>query len=98
MARRAKTPAPTAARRRTGGRWRAGKATTHGQYRLREYLEEHGGTVQPLATLLGCHPSMVWGWAAGRRKPSVDYAVALEEVTDDWVGVRDWARPEEDNQ
>ena len=65
---------------------------------LRLYLDDdEQGKRGPtwLAEKLGCTPDAIWAYLAGRRKPELRIALALEELTGGAVPASAWVEPKE---
>jgi len=58
--------------------------------RFARWLVEAGMDIETLARLLGVSSQSIYAWRAGRRKPSTDHVIRIEEITDGRVSARDW--------
>lgn len=61
---------------------------------LRRWLDLEGLSQRALAERLGCSESLLWAWMSGRRRPSLDYAAAIDRISLGRVPMATWAHPE----
>lgn len=61
---------------------------------LKRWRESEGLTQSGVAELVKVDQPTVAHWEAGRREPSVDEALRLDEVSAGVVSVRVWRHPE----
>ena len=69
--------------------------TTPAQAALLAWIEETEQTRVGLARRLGVHHQLVRQWLKGTRRPSIDMAVALEDISEGSVEASAWADPKE---
>lgn len=59
---------------------------------LANYLADHGLTQRAFAKLIDAPPPQISMWLSGRRRPGLDYALAIEQVTGGEVPAASWSR------
>lgn len=60
--------------------------------KLAAYLEEERITQTEFAKEIDVAPAMVSLWLAGKRRPDLTNAFAIEEATDQRIMAREWSR------
>ena len=58
-----------------------------------EWLKTEGNSMDSIAKQLGTTRQAVHGWASGRMRPRVFYAVAIEALSNGQVPVQSWLSP-----
>lgn len=66
---------------------------TSGAHKLTRYLASNDLTQEQFAELAGVPGPQVSMWRNGRRRPSINSALVIEEATGGFITVRDWALP-----
>jgi DNA-binding transcriptional regulator YdaS (Cro superfamily) len=59
---------------------------------LANYLADHGLTQRAFAKLIDAPPPQISMWLSGRRRPGLDYALAIEQVTEGAVPAKSWKK------
>ena len=58
--------------------------------RLDQYLKTNGLNCGQFAKLIGVSRNAVYYWSIGKRRPSVENTIAIEQITDRQVTARDF--------
>ena len=65
-----------------------------GPHLLAAYLKENKLSLRGFAEKVDAPFALVWRWArAGEGRPGIEYALAIEDVTEGRVPVSSWAAP-----
>lgn len=59
---------------------------------LANYLTDRQLTQRAFAKLIAAPPPQISMWLSGRRRPGLDYALAIERVTEGQVPASSWKR------